>query len=255
MSTKVSGKSQRIAPPNRALVGMVLWPRITKKMDAFAGFALALTALAVVVRRRPKVNGGRLPRVLAEHDTNNEETRWLRFKRIIYMDHNGVVREWEKVERRRQSNYICDGVLIFARIVGGKRDGQIPFVKQYRPCIDAHTIELPAGLVDANETCEQAAVRELYEETGLVDATVTHVSPLLFLDPGVSNCSAKFVSVIVDGTLEENQHPKQQLDAGEFCEVIYLQNPTRDTFDQLSASGLAIQPDVYYTCLFTNKFD
>ena len=41
-------------------------------------------------------------------------------------------------------------------------------VKQYRPPLDAYTIELPAGLIDANETPQEAAIRELKEETGYI---------------------------------------------------------------------------------------
>ena len=38
--------------------------------------------------------------------------------------------------------------------------------KQFRPPIDAVTIEVPAGLLDEGETAEECAVRELREETG-----------------------------------------------------------------------------------------
>lgn len=38
--------------------------------------------------------------------------------------------------------------------------------KQFRPPLDKICIEFPAGLVDKGETPEQAAVRELAEETG-----------------------------------------------------------------------------------------
>lgn len=45
--------------------------------------------------------------------------------------------------------------------------GRVLGVWQYRPAVEARTWELPAGLIDAGETPEQAAARELAEEAGL----------------------------------------------------------------------------------------
>lgn len=51
--------------------------------------------------------------------------------------------------------------------------------KQFRPPVNKITIEVPAGLIDAGETPEQAAVRELKEETGYV-GVVSDSTPLMF---------------------------------------------------------------------------
>jgi ADP-ribose pyrophosphatase len=45
-------------------------------------------------------------------------------------------------------------------------DGKVPLVRQYRPALDRESLELPAGHIDAGETSEAAARRELLEETG-----------------------------------------------------------------------------------------
>src|SRR5262249_11428129 len=56
----------------------------------------------------------------------------------------------------------CDYVAVVAQT----RDQSIILVRQYRPAVDADTLELPAGHVEAGETPEQAARKELLEETG-----------------------------------------------------------------------------------------
>ena len=57
-------------------------------------------------------------------------------------------------------------------------------VSQSRPAIGRETWELPAGLVDEGETPEEAAGRELLEETGL-SGTLTLVTQM-FTSPGYS---------------------------------------------------------------------
>jgi ADP-ribose pyrophosphatase len=45
--------------------------------------------------------------------------------------------------------------------------GLIPIVRQYRPAVEAFTWEFPAGTLNAGESPEDAARRELREEAGL----------------------------------------------------------------------------------------
>lgn len=58
-----------------------------------------------------------------------------------------------------------DGVIIYS-LYGEKRD-RVVLIRQYRYAIDNYIYEFPAGLVEPGEDYHQAAVRELYEETGL----------------------------------------------------------------------------------------
>lgn len=58
-----------------------------------------------------------------------------------------------------------DGVIIYG-VYGEKKD-KIALVRQYRYSIDDYIYEFPAGLVEENEDMIEAAVREMYEETGL----------------------------------------------------------------------------------------
>ncbi len=58
-----------------------------------------------------------------------------------------------------------DGVIIYA--LYGENHDQVVIIRQYRYPIDDFVYELPAGLMEPGENMEEAAIRELHEETGL----------------------------------------------------------------------------------------
>ena len=95
---------------------------------------------------------------------------------------------------------------------------EILLQKQYRPPVEGVCIEMPAGLLDANESIERCAERELLEETGYI-GTAVRSSPIMFNDPGFCNTNLKLVTVAVDLADPRNQNPVPQLEDGEFIET------------------------------------
>lgn len=57
-------------------------------------------------------------------------------------------------------------------------EGGFPLVRQFRPAVEQETLELPSGHVDQGETPEQAARKELLEETGFTAKELIHVGTL-----------------------------------------------------------------------------
>nr|WP_281396736.1 NUDIX hydrolase [Roseospira visakhapatnamensis] len=56
-------------------------------------------------------------------------------------------------------------------ILARTTDGRLAMVRQWRPARERMSLEIPAGAIDPGETPEQAARRELLEETGLGGGT------------------------------------------------------------------------------------
>lgn len=65
-------------------------------------------------------------------------------------------------------------------------DGRFVFVRQYRKPVEAELTEIIAGCLDPGETPEQAAVREIREETGYAVRRLIPLGPLL-PSPGYTN--------------------------------------------------------------------
>lgn len=86
------------------------------------------------------------------------ETEWFNVERQAY---DGVKTLQGKPFYRINA---LDGVIVLALTASN----EIVLVKQFRPALGQHTLEMPAGAVEPNETPVEAAARELYEETGYV---------------------------------------------------------------------------------------
>ena len=149
-------------------------------------------------------------------------TKWLRLETLTYTDQTGKPRLWDRsVRTTRQSEEAEDAVAILAtlRHSADPEEDEILLVQQFRPAVNAYTLELPAGLIDKGETAQDAALRELKEECGYVGQVTDGLSPALPMSPGMTNENVVSVAIDVDMSLAENQSPKQELDEGEFCTV------------------------------------
>ena len=170
-------------------------------------------------------------------------TRWLQLITLKYRDAAGKERAWDAVHRATtplqassSGERIPDAVAILALLrppassaPAAKPDqglsvGQpsVVLVRQFRPPLDAHTIELPAGLVDAGETPATAALRELKEETGFIGKALNGGSAPLALSPGLTSETVSVVQVDVDMSLPANTSPVAEPDEGEYVETLVV---------------------------------
>jgi ADP-ribose pyrophosphatase len=135
------------------------------------------------------------------------EGKFLRSVLIRYSDSRAagempVLRDWEAVERVN-----CDCVVAIVPLTS---DGSVMVIRQFRPPINGYVVELPAGLCEPGEPPEDAAHRELREETGY------SAGKMQFLTEGPlsSGLSSEMLSVFVAtdltlvgiGTRDETEH-------------------------------------------------
>ncbi len=143
--------------------------------------------------------------------TNN---KYLNMYEMDLENKKGNLKKYYFATRRGEADLACktkdhnkaDGVMI----IPITSDREIVLIKQYRPVISDYIYELPAGIIDPGETMEEAAKRELFEETGLKASSYE-----LFLKPsytsvGMTDETTAIVKMDVYGdistdNIEENE--------------------------------------------------
>ncbi|KAM5378180.1 hypothetical protein ACJA88_005914 [Fusarium oxysporum] len=153
------------------------------------------------------------PVITKTSDLPIDEAKWVTLKKIEYVDQVGKARTWEVATRKTRGKSGVDAVAMGNILLHPSKPASTLLVIQYRPPLDAYTIEWPAGLIDAEETAEEAAVREFKEETGY-DCKVLSVSPAQAADPGMTNANMQLAMVEVQ-LGENDEEPEQRLDDGE----------------------------------------
>ncbi|MFW9913981.1 MAG: NUDIX domain-containing protein [Candidatus Thorarchaeota archaeon] len=129
--------------------------------------------------------------------------KWLIANETTFLDKTGKERKYEFVERRNQRQVVTV-------ICKSRKSGKILLVSQHRIPIQAVEVAFPAGLVDKGEPIEEAALRELREETGY-KAKIISISDPLPKSAGLTN----EVSSLVHCETDESDWEKPNMDETE----------------------------------------
>ena len=96
---------------------------------------------------------------------------FLNLYKLDAVDREGKVFEYYFVSRRDEEGIKLktkdnnpEGIVVYA--ITDEESPRLLVIKEYRYPLDDYIYELPAGIIDSGEVAEQAAVREIKEETG-----------------------------------------------------------------------------------------
>ena len=152
----------------------------------------------MALEKTPQVTG---EKVLAE-------TKFLVLKQLSYLDRYGQERKWDMVSRTNSTNAV-----MIIPFYGDK----LVVTREFRAAVGGYEYSFPAGLIDAGESAEVAARRELYEETGLELRKILAVSPPVHNSPGLSDEAVTLVYAEVGGTASQ-----EHLEASEDIETLFM---------------------------------
>ncbi len=122
--------------------------------------------------------------------------RWLNLFDVRYVDKGGGTRHWRLASRHAPPKCVSgrfeipDAVIIVAYHTERRR---LVVTREYRVPLADFEYGFPAGLVDPGETVEQAAVRELREETGLTLTRLLKTGPPIYSSAGMTDESVTMV--------------------------------------------------------------
>ena len=102
----------------------------------------------------------------------------------------------------------------WVNIIPVTNDNKVVLVNQYRFGNRDITTEIPGGMVDPGESPKEAAVRELYEETGYESSNVIEIGKVLPNPALMGNYAFTYLA------LESKKTGKQKLDGMEDIEIL-----------------------------------
>ena len=161
---------------------------------------------------------------------------------LVYKTKNGKEKVYEMISRNddiKTGEEITNDKIRGAVILAVTDDEKILINKEFRMACNSYIYNLPAGLIEEGETPEEAAKRELFEETGMKMTDVIAVSRPYFTADGYTNERSVMVFCRVKGEptnkneSEDEEITPMLIGANEARKILYTDENLCGTRTQL----------------------
>lgn len=173
------------------------------------------------------------------------ETPFVKLVSTHYHDMQGKPKDWVHVDRPNFQHAV---------VIGATYGDKLVVIREYRVPLRYYEYGFPAGLIDFKESTEEAARRELKEETGLEIDEIQSISPPIYSSAGITSEAVQMVICTAKGTPnqslnEESEDIKTFLKTRE--EVAQLLNDSDKLFG--AKAYLLMERFVEFGCLYKNR--
>ena len=130
------------------------------------------------------------------------DEKWLNLFDVKYVAKTGHEKSWQLATRQKEPKCATgrydrpDAVVI---VPFHKTKDKMVITREYRVPLNDYEYGFPAGLIDDDESVEQATRRELREETGLNVSRLIKMSPPIYSSAGMTDESLAMVYVECEG--------------------------------------------------------
>ena len=128
--------------------------------------------------------------------------KWLNLFDVRYVARTGDEKSWQIASRHQEpkcvtGNYDRPDAVVIVPFHSNRQ--KMVITREFRVALNDYEYGFPAGLVDKGESVEQAARRELKEETGLTVSRIIKCGPPIYSSAGMTDESVAMVYVECEG--------------------------------------------------------
>lgn len=128
----------------------------------------------------------------------NTDKKYLKEYKLTYLNKKNNIKEYNIVSRNEiKTKEDLGNKVLGAVIIATNDKNEILLLKEFRMALNKEIINLCSGMMDKNETIEECARRELFEETGIKDIEIIKILNPSFASSGISDEKIQIVFVKV----------------------------------------------------------
>jgi ADP-ribose pyrophosphatase len=154
---------------------------------------------------------------------------YLKMYGITCENNNGETKKYEMVSRNKDLTLETMGEKVNAVMIVPLVKGKVLLSREFRIPVNRWVYNFPAGLIDPGETIEQAAIRELREETGLKVTRILMTLPPSYSSAGLTDERIAVVFVRAEGEIIGSDNVNEEIESKlytleELKKIIYTSN-------------------------------